>query len=588
MKRTHYCAEVGALSEDETVRLYGWIDAMRDHGGVVFVDLRDRTGIVQVVIDPEEPDAGNTIPELRAESVLGVTGTVRMRPVGTENPTLKTGRIEISAKNVAVLSQAQPLPFQFDDPNVGEEVRFRHRYLDLRQPQNQIRLRARSDFVAAVRGFLHAEGFIDIETPMLTRSTPEGARDFLVPARFQPGAFYALPQSPQLFKQSLMGAGFDRYYQIVKCFRDEDFRSDRQAEFTQIDIEMSFVEPEDVIALAERMVVQSFHAAAGIELPTPFPRMPYADAMREFATDCPDLRNPLRVCELTDLMKKTKFKVFNEPATDPHGRVVGLRVPDAQLTRQQISQLTEFVGKLGAKGLAYIKVEKISPVQLQSPIVKFLDEALVASLLELMDCKDGDMIFFGAGRVDVVNRSMSALRNRLCSDLNLAQGKWAPVWITGFPLFGYDYMSKTLFANHHPFTSPGDDDLASLASADHRKLQSKAYDLVLNGIEIGGGSIRIHDKKVQLEVLELLGIGRKEAEEKFGFLLNVLSHGMPPHGGIAMGVDRIVQIMTGAASIRDVIAFPKTQRGQCLFTDAPSPVGDEQIKELGLKRTESV
>lgn len=584
--RTHHCAEVGEKDIQTRVTLCGWVDVARDHGGIIFIDLRDHTGIVQAVLDPGMEDAEKVISDLRLESVARIEGEVRARPEGTENPGLKTGKVEVEVSKLDVLSRARPLPYQLDDANVSEEIRLKNRHLDLRKPESQERLRVRSRFVGAVRNFLGDEGFVDIETPMLTRSTPEGARDFLVPSRHLPGSLYALPQSPQLFKQSLMGAGFDRYYQIAKCFRDEAFRSDRQAEFTQIDVEMAFVEPEDVISLAERMVVAAFREANGTVLEQPFPRITHGEAMSLYGTDRPDLRNPLKFDDLTEMMRDVEFKVFREPANDPAGRVAALRLPGgARLTRQEINSLTELAIANDAKGLAYIKVTRADPPELQSPIVKFLGDEVAASLLGRLGCADGDMIFFGAGAADVVNKSMAAIRDRVGGDFGLLADGWAPVWVTDFPLFDYDKVGKRWNPSHHPFTSPVDEHLGLLGPPDKAGgILSKAYDLVLNGTEIGGGSIRIHDRDTQLKALQVLGFGREEAEERFGFLLNVLSHGMPPHGGIAMGVDRMVQIITGAASIRDVIAFPKTQRGQCLFTDAPAPVDADQLKELGLRK----
>jgi aspartyl-tRNA synthetase len=582
--RTHYCGDLSAASIGQSVTLCGWAHRRRDHGGVIFIDLRDREGLAQVVFDPDRAEAFATADRSRSEYVLRVTGTVRSRPEGTANPNLRSGEIEVLAHEVEVLNASAPPPFQLDDDNLSETTRLTHRVLDLRREPMQHNLRLRYRVAMAVRRYLDAQGFIDIETPMLTRSTPEGARDYLVPSRVHPGEFFALPQSPQLFKQLLMVAGFDRYYQIVKCFRDEDLRADRQPEFTQIDIEASFVDEAEVQAISEAMVRSVFREVLEVELASPFPRLTYAEAMSRFGSDKPDLRVALELTELTDLMKTVEFKVFRGAADMPGGRVAALRVPKADLTRKEIDDYTAFVAIYGAKGLAYVRVNDRAklPDGLQSPIVKFLPVDILAKILERTGAEDGDLLFFGADKAKVVNDALGALRVKLGHDKGYAAQGWRPLWVVDFPMFEWDDEAKRWAAMHHPFTSPKDGHEDLLATEPGKAL-SKGYDMVLNGSEIGGGSIRIHRAEVQSKVFRALGISEAEATLKFGFLLDNLQYGAPPHGGIAFGLDRIVAMMTGAESIRDVIAFPKTQRAQCLLTHAPSPVDEKQLRELGLR-----
>ncbi len=565
--------------------MYGWVHRRRDHGGVIFIDLRDREGLVQIVCDPERPEPFRVADSVRNEYVLRVAGRVRERPAGTVNPNLASGEVEVLAHQVEVLNPSLPPPFPMDDETISEQVRLEHRVLDLRRPQMQRNLRLRHRVAMAVREFLDRHGFVDIETPMLTRSTPEGARDFLVPSRLHPGEFYALPQSPQLFKQLLMMAGFDRYYQIVKCFRDEDLRADRQPEFTQIDVETSFLDVPEITALMEEMIRSVFKAVLDVELPTPFPRLTYDEAMAQYGSDKPDLRIPLVLTELTDAMREEEFKVFRDAARLPGGRVAALRLPGGgELTRKEIDDYTEYVKIYGAKGLAYIKVNALERgvEGLQSPILKFLSPQAVQAILERTGAKDGDLIFFGADRAKVVNESLGALRLRLAHDRGLVESGWRPLWVVDFPMFEWDEETKRWTALHHPFTSPaaGHEDLLECEPG---RARSKAYDMVLNGWEIGGGSVRIHRQEVQSKVFRALAISAEEAEQKFGFLLRALQYGAPPHGGIAFGLDRIVALMAGAESIRDVIAFPKTQRGQCLLTRAPSPVDEGQLRELHIR-----
>ncbi len=585
--RTHYCGELSAANLDQIVTLAGWAHRRRDHGGVIFIDLRDREGLAQVVCDPDRAEAFATADRTRNEFVLKITGKVRRRPEGTVNPNLRSGEIEVLAHEVEVLNPSLTPPFQLDDENLSEAVRLQYRVLDLRREQMQKNLRLRYKVTMAVRKALDALGFIDIETPMLTRSTPEGARDYLVPSRVHPGEFFALPQSPQIFKQLLMVAGFDRYYQIVRCFRDEDLRADRQPEFTQIDIETSFLSEDEIRAMMEKMIRAMFKETLDIDLPDPFPRMTWTEAMARYGSDKPDLRVPLELTELTDLMKSVEFKVFRGAADMAGGRVAALRVPGAELSRKEIDDYTQFVSIYGAKGLAYIKVNDKAkgPEGLQSPIVKFLTPETLAKILERTKAENGDVIFFGADKAKVVNDSLGALRVRLGHEKGYAKAGWQPLWVVDFPMFEYDDAEKRWSAMHHPFTAPKDGHEDLLAN-DPGNAFSLCYDMVLNGSEIGGGSVRIHRAEVQAKVFKALGISDEEARAKFGFLLDNLQFGAPPHGGIAFGLDRIVAMMTGAESIRDVIAFPKTQRAQCLLTHAPSPVDDKQLRELGLRLRE--
>ncbi|MGN2392006.1 aspartate--tRNA ligase [Pelomicrobium sp. G1] len=583
--RTTYCGWINRQHVGQEVTLCGWVHRRRDHGGVIFIDLRDREGLVQIVCDPERPEPFRVADSVRNEYVLRVAGRVRERPAGTVNPNLASGEVEVLAHQVEVLNPSLPPPFLMDDETISEQVRLEHRVLDLRRPQMQRNLRLRHRVAMAVREFLDRHGFVDIETPMLTRSTPEGARDFLVPSRLHAGEFYALPQSPQLFKQLLMMAGFDRYYQIVKCFRDEDLRADRQPEFTQIDVETSFLDVPEITALMEDMIRSVFKAVLDVELPAPFPRLTYDDAMALYGSDKPDLRVPLVLTELTDAMGDVEFKVFREAARLPDGRVAALRLPGGgELTRKEIDDYTEYVKIYGAKGLAYIKVNALGKgvEGLQSPILKFLSPQAIQTILERTGAKDGDLVFFGADRAKVVNESLGALRLKLAHDRGLAEPGWRPLWVVDFPMFEWDEEEKRWAALHHPFTSPavGHEDLLEREPG---RARSKAYDMVLNGWEVGGGSVRIHRQEVQSKVFRALAISAEEAEQKFGFLLRALQYGAPPHGGMAFGLDRIVALMAGAESIRDVIAFPKTQRGQCLLTRAPSPVDEKQLRELHIR-----
>ena len=589
--RTHYCGEVNASHVDQVVTLCGWNHRRRDHGGVIFIDLRDREGLAQIVCDPDRPEMFKIAEDVRNEYVLKVTGKVRRRPAGTENANLASGEIEILCHELEVLNAAVTPPFQLDEDNLSENVRLTHRVIDLRRPQMQKNLMLRYKVAMAFRRFLDDKGFIDIETPMLTKSTPEGARDYLVPSRVHPGQFFALPQSPQLFKQLLMVAGFDRYYQITKCFRDEDLRADRQPEFTQVDIETSFLTEEQITALMEEMIRSVFKTALAVELPNPFPRMSYAEAMGRFGSDKPDLRVTLELTEVTDAVADVAFKVFSGPATSG-GRVAALRVPGgASLTRGEIDGYTEFVKIYGARGLAYIKVNdasKLNEEGLQSPIVKNLHEAALKTIIERAGAQSGDLIFFGADKTKVVNDALGALRIKLGHEKGYLNGKaWEPLWVVDFPMFEYDEENRRWSACHHPFTSPKDGHEALMAT-DPGKCLAKAYDLALNGWEMGGGSVRIHSASVQEKVFQALGIGPEEQQIKFGFLLDALKYGAPPHGGLAFGLDRIVTMMAGAESIRDVIAFPKTQRAQCLLTDAPSDVDEKQLRELHIRLRQKV
>jgi aspartyl-tRNA synthetase len=583
--RTDYCGLISRKHLDTEVDLYGWVHRRRDHGGVIFIDLRDREGVVQVVCDPDRPAPFAVAEKLRNEYVVHVRGRVRPRPDGTINPNLVSGEIEVLAERVDILNTAVTPPFQLDDEQLSETVRLEHRVIDLRRPVMQRNLMLRYRVAMTVREFLDRHGFIDIETPMLTRSTPEGARDYLVPSRVHAGMFYALPQSPQLFKQMLMVAGFDRYYQIVKCFRDEDLRADRQPEFTQIDVETSFLTQDEILAMMEDLVREVFRKAAGTELPNPFPRMSYAEAMALYGSDKPDLRVPLKLIELTDLMRDVDFKVFREAARLADGRVAALCVPQGgDLSRKDIDDLTEFVKIYAAKGLAYIKVNAIEKGAegLQSPILKFLPAGVITSVLARVHACDGDLIFFGADRAKIVNEALGALRVKIGHQRGLAERGWRPLWVLDFPMFEWNDENKRWDAMHHPFTSPADGH-EDLLDSDPGKAMAKAHDMVLNGWEIGGGSLRIYRQDVQQKVFRALGINAEEAQAKFGFLLDALQYGAPPHGGIAFGLDRIVALIAGAESIREIIAFPKTQRANCLLTDAPNRVDERQLRELHIR-----
>ena len=583
--RSHFCGHVTEALTGETVTVCGWVNRRRDHGGVIFIDLRDREGLLQVVVDPDTPAAFALAEQVRSEYVLRITGRVRARPEGTANKDLASGRIEVLASELELLNTSDTPPFQLDDDDVGEETRLSYRYVDLRRPQMFQRLATRAKLTRAIRRFFDDEGFLDIETPMLTKATPEGARDYLVPSRTHPGSFFALPQSPQIFKQLLMMAGFERYYQIVRCFRDEDLRADRQPEFTQLDVETSFLSQEDIMQLIERMLRQVFDEVLGVALPDPFPRMRYADAMRRYGSDRPDLRIALELTEVSDLLANVDFKVFSGPASDPKGRVAALRVPGGgAIARSAIDEYTKFVAIYGARGLAYIKINDTAAGRegLQSPIVKFLTDEAIAGILERTGAANGDLVFFGADRAAVVNDALGALRVRLGHDLGLVAAGWQPLWVVDFPMFEYDDKEKHYNALHHPFTSPHTLDPEQIRAAPG-ELLSKAYDVVLNGSEIGGGSVRIHDQAVQSAVFEVLGINAEEAQQRFGFLLRALRYGCPPLGGIAFGIDRMAALMTGSTSIRDVIAFPKTQTAACLLTDAPAPAEERQLRELGLR-----
>jgi aspartyl-tRNA synthetase len=584
MMRTHYCGKVNETLLGQTVSLAGWVHRRRDHGGVIFVDLRDSSGLVQLVCHPDAPAVFADAEKLRNEFVVRVTGTVRERPEGTVNPNLASGRVEIVATALEILNRSDPLPFQLDE-QVSEEVRLRYRYIDLRREVMSQRLRQRHALTRAMRGFLDERGFVDIETPMLTKATPEGARDYLVPSRTHPGKFFALPQSPQLFKQLLMISGFDRYYQIVRCFRDEDLRADRQPDFTQLDIETSFLSQEEIITLMTELVRHLFREVLQQELPGPFPRLSYAEAMRRYGSDKPDLRIPLELIDVADLVAGCDFKVFAGPANDPQGRVAALRVPaGGAMPRSQIDEYTAYVARYGARGLAYVKVNERARGRegLQSPIVKFLDDRAVAGILERTGAVDGDLVFFGADRAKVVNDALGALRLKIGQDLKLLAPGWRALWVVDFPMFSHDEAAKRWVAMHHPFTAPKVADAAALKANPGAAL-AQAYDLVLNGSEVGGGSVRIFREDLQSAVFELLGIGPEEARSKFGFLLDALRYGAPPHGGIAFGLDRLAMLMAGADSIREVIAFPKTQTAACPLTDAPTEVSEQQLRELHIR-----
>ncbi len=588
--RSDYCGQLNANHIGQKVQLCGWVHRRRDHGGVIFIDLRDHEGIAQIVFDPDRAESFAIADSVRNEFVICITGKVRSRPEGTLNPAMSTGDIEILGHTIEILNKAKTPPFQLDDENVHDDVKLRYRYIDLRRPVMQHKLRVRSRIIKTLRTFLDAEGFLDIETPLLTKATPEGARDYLVPSRTHPGNFFALPQSPQLFKQLLMMSGMDRYYQIVRCFRDEDLRSDRQSEFTQLDIETAFMDETKIMGLMEEMIRALFKTILNIALPSPFPRLTYAAAMDRFGSDKPDLRNPLALIDVGDLMQSVEFKVFSDPANMEAGRVAMLHVPrGGALSRKQIDDYTHYVAQFGARGLAYIKVnDPAAGIDgLQSPILKFLPDAVTASIVERTNAKSGDLIFFGADKRKVVNDALGALRHKLGHDLDLIQDNdFAPVWVADFPLFAYNKDEKNWDSLHHPFTAPATDDINAVTQNPGETV-SRAYDLVINGIELGGGSMRIHNAKMQSAVLELLGIGAEEAQEKFGFLLEALGYGCPPHGGIAFGLDRMVMLMTGSDSIRDVIAFPKTQSASCLLTAAPAKVGAKQLRELGIKLAKS-
>ena len=587
--RTHLCGELDRSSIGADVRLCGWVQRRRDHGGVIFVDLRDRTGRVQIVLDPDRPEQFQVAESLRNEYVLSIAGRVRLRPEGTENPDMPTGEVEVLGHEIEVLNPSEPLPFQLEEDDITEAVRLRYRYLDLRSSRMQGNLRLRHRAVSALRSYLEERDFVDLETPILTRSTPEGARDYLVPSRVYQGSFFALPQSPQIFKQLLMVSGFERYYQIARCFRDEDLRADRQPEFTQLDIEASFVNEGEVMDTAEGMVRALFHQVLEVELPNPFVRMSFSETLARYGTDRPDLRIPFELVEVADLMRGVEFKVFAGPANTDGSRVAALRLPGgSQLTRQQIDGYTDYVRQFGAGGLAYIKVNTAAAGRdgLQSPILKFLPDEVISALVQRTEVSDGDLLFFGADTEQVVNDALGALRVRLGHDLGQVANGWQPLWVVDFPLVERDRESGRWQSTHHPFTAPRDEDV-ELLEHDPGAVRARAYDMVLNGTEIGGGSIRIHRPELQESVFQTLGIDRDEARHKFGFLLEALRYGAPPHGGIAFGLDRIVSMMAGEDSIREVIAFPKTQKSACLMTEAPSSIESDQLRELGI-RTRSV
>jgi aspartyl-tRNA synthetase len=582
--RSHYCGQVNESLIGQTVTVAGWVNRRRDHGGVIFVDLRDREGLVQVVCDPDAPELFAEAERLRSEFVVAIEGLVRARPAGTAKANMASGQIELLARRITLLNRSEPLPFQLDE-HVSEEVRLRYRYLDLRRDEMSQRLRLRHRVTSAMRRYMDDNGFLDIETPMLTKATPEGARDYLVPSRTHHGKFFALPQSPQIFKQLLMVAGFDRYYQIVRCFRDEDLRADRQPEFTQLDIETSFLSQEQIMGLMEGLIRELFAKVMDVALPDPLPRLSYAEAMRSYGSDKPDLRVTLELVDVADLVAGCDFKVFAAPAASPTGRVAALRAPGgASLSRKEIDDYTAFVGRYGAKGLAYIKVNELAKGRdgLQSPIHKFLSDEALNGILTRTGAQDGDLIFFGADSAKVVSDALGALRLKVAQDLKLVESGWRPLWVVDFPMFEYDPDEQRWAAMHHPFTAPLLDDPAALTASPGTAV-AKAYDMVLNGSEIGGGSVRIHREDMQSAVFSLLGIAPDEAQLKFGFLLDALKFGAPPHGGLAFGLDRMVMLMAGADSIRDVIAFPKTQTAACPMTDAPTEVSERQLKELNIR-----
>ncbi|MDE0789233.1 MAG: aspartate--tRNA ligase [Woeseiaceae bacterium] len=582
--RSHYCGEINKSLNGTEIEVCGWVHRRRDHGGVIFIDLRDREGLLQVVFDPDRAEIFAQAERIRSEYVLKVKGLVRPRPDGTVNRNMRTGQVEVLAHELEILNKSETPPFHHDE-RANEEIRLKYRYIDLRRENMLGNLMLRHKVTMAMRNYLDGNGFVDVETPMLTRATPEGARDYIVPSRTHPGKFFALPQSPQIFKQLLMMSGLDRYYQIVRCFRDEDLRADRQPEFTQLDIEMSFVDEDEVTGAMEGMIRHLFKEAMDIELPETFPRMTYADAIHRYGSDKPDLRIDLELVEVADLMSFVDFKVFAGPALDPEGRVAALCVPGgAEMSRKVIDNYTAYVATYGAKGLAYIKVNDVDVGRdgLQSPILKFLPDDAVSGIIERTGAKTGDLIFFGADKARVVNDALGALRVKVGEDRGLVSDGWAPLWVVDFPMFEKDATNKRWTALHHPFTAPSIDDPDALRANPGEAL-SRAYDMVLNGSEIGGGSIRIHDQETQAAVFDLLGISKEEADEKFGFLLEALQYGCPPHGGVAFGLDRIVMLMAGADSIRDVIAFPKTQTASCPLTNAPGEVSQAQLKEAGIR-----
>jgi aspartyl-tRNA synthetase len=583
--RTHYCGELNQQHIDQQITVCGWVNRRRDHGGVIFVDLRDKKGLLQVVFDPDDAAMFAQAETLRNEFVLRVDGKLRMRPEGTSNPEMATGEVELLAHRLEILNASETPPFQLDEEDVHDDNRLKYRYIDLRKPEMQYRMRLRARVTHFLRSWLESNEFLDIETPMLTKATPEGARDYLVPSRTHPGTFFALPQSPQLFKQLLMMSGMDRYYQVVRCFRDEDLRADRQPEFTQLDIETSFMDEEGIMGLMETMMRELFSDVLSVEVDAVFPRMSWAEAMDRYGSDKPDLRISLELKTISDLLEDVEFKVFSGPARDPGGRVAALRVPGGNsLTRKQIDDYTDYVGRYGARGLAYIKCNDVSQGRegLQSPILKFLPDDAIHTILERTGAESGDLIFFGADKTTIVNESLGALRLKVGQDLGLVEAGWRFLWVVDFPMFEREGADDRWNALHHPFTAPATDNPDAL-EADPGGMLSRAYDMVLNGTELGGGSVRIHSMKMQQRVFKLLGIGEQEAEDKFGFLLTALKYGCPPHGGIAFGLDRLVMLMAGATSIRDVMAFPKTQTASCLLTQAPAAVSEQQLRELSIR-----
>jgi len=583
--RTHYCGELNRSQIGEQVSVCGWVNRRRDHGGVIFVDLRDNKGMLQVVFDPDDASMFSAAETLRNEYVIRVEGMLRVRPEGTENPEMATGEVELLAHSLQILNASETPPFQLDDDDVHDDNRLRYRYIDLRKPEMQYRLRLRARVTHYLRSWLESHEFLDIETPMLTRATPEGARDYLVPSRTHPGEFFALPQSPQLFKQLLMMSGMDRYYQIVRCFRDEDLRADRQPEFTQLDIETSFMDEEGIMGMMESMMRGLFAEVLSAEVDDPFPRMSWAEAMERFGSDKPDLRIKLELQTISDVLEDVEFKVFSGPARDPQGRVAALRVPGGNdLTRKEIDDYTAYVGRYGARGLAYIKCNDVAQGRdgLQSPILKFLPDEAISTIVQRTGAETGDLIFFGADKAQIVNESLGALRIRLGHDRGLVEDGWRFLWVIDFPMFEHDEREDRWNALHHPFTAPATEDPGEL-EANPGGMLSRAYDMVLNGTELGGGSVRIHKTDMQQRVFKLLGIGEQEADDKFGFLLTALKYGCPPHGGIAFGLDRMVMLMAGASSIRDVMAFPKTQTASCLLTSAPAAVSEGQLRELSIR-----